>query len=214
MLAIAKKRFRSIQFYSAWVYWLKRILPAIAVSLLLLLTVWPSLMQNDKSFRIEASDVAQTAQQTSLIVGPRYMGVTSDNRPYTVAASAAAPVAGQPMAVNLSKLQVDVTISEELKLLLKADRATYWRDRNGMVVSGNVTVTSSTGYEIRANHIYADFASGMIWNDTPIIGQSPLGQFYAQGFRAKSNGDNIELLGQSRIFLKPRSIDTIPDQQG
>lgn len=194
-----------LQFYSTWVYWLKRILPGIAVGLILLLMVWPNFIKNDSRFRIETSDVVQTANQTSMIVGPRYMGVTADNRPYVVSAAAAAPVPNNAMAVNLTTLVVEIDLNANLKLLLHADRATYWRDKNGMVVSGNVTVRSNTGYEIRANHVYANFADNLIWTDSPVIGNSPLGQFYSQGFKAKADGEEVELLGKTRLFLLPRS---------
>ena len=191
--------------YSQAVYWLKITLPALAVALLLMIMVWPNFNNGDSKFRITDQDVAVGAPTASTIVGPRYVGSNDDGLNYSIKAAAAAPVADQPNAINLKNLTVDVTFKTGMTAHMTAERATYWRDRNGMVAQGYIRVTTNNDHTIDADIVYSDFAKGMIWSDRKITGRSITGDFTADGFETDKTANRIKLNGRVKMRLQPRA---------
>lgn len=191
--------------YSRVVFWLKIILPAMAVALLLMIMVWPKVDSDSSHFHLEPQNVAKEAPTSSVIVGPRYVGSTGNGVTYSIRADAAAPAPSDPNAINLQKLQIDLSLQNMDTVHLNADRATYWRDRNGMTAHGNIYVQTAEDQEIFTETAYADFAKGIIWGEAPISGRSPNGQFTAQGFEAAPDSGMIKLKGRTQMTLQPKS---------
>lgn len=191
--------------YSQTVFWLKIILPAFAVALVLMIMVWPNFNASDNKFRISGDEMAATAPMASVIVGPRYVGSNDDGLNYSIRADAAAPVADEPNAINLKNLNIDVTFKTGMTAHMTAERATYWRNRNGMVAQGKIRVTTNDDHVIDADIVYADFAKGMIWSDRAVTGRSLTGDFAAEGFETDKTANRIKLSGRVKMHLQPRS---------
>ncbi len=189
--------------YSDRVYWLKMILPAMAVAILLAISVWPNLVENETRFRITADNVADKAPQSSMIVGPNYVGNNGNGLVYNIKAAAAAPSPENFQAINLTNLQVNVKFENAQTLTIAADRSTYWRNRHGMATQGNIVIKTNQGHEIRTNAAYADFAQGIVWSDANVTGQSQQGWFTSQGFEAAQDGDRVVLRGKVKLNLLP-----------
>lgn len=194
----------SLARYSDTVYRLKLILPGLALLVLLSLMVWPQLMDSDNRFTLGGDNIAAQAPAASVIIGPRYVGNNGQGLAYHIAAKTARPDATNPQAVNLDQLSITVEKGES-RLDLVADRATYWRDRNGIAAQGDIVLRGQDGQSIRTNAAFADFKAATIWGDSDVVGQTHTGTFSGQGFIARQDGSKIELRGQVRVSLLPRS---------
>ncbi len=190
--------------YSEIVYWLKIVLPALAVAILLAITVWPNLIENENRFRLSAENVMEEAPQASLIVGPRYTGTTNNGLSYTIRAAAAAPSPENANAINLKNLQIDIKSENATTIFVSANRSTYWRNRHGLSTQGDIMIRTTSGYEIKTDAAYADFAQGILWSDRAITGKSPQGSFTAAGFEAKDDGNQVILHGKVKLNLLPK----------
>ncbi len=188
--------------YSRYVYWLKIVLPGLALALLLTVLAWPELIGSDQRFRITAQDITEHAQQASYISRPRYVGSNRSGLAYSIGAEMAVPVQNEPQAINMQTLMVEIKKSADTTVSLHADRATYWRDRHGMAVQGNIRIIGDNGYDLRTDQAYADFNRGVIWGTGPISGKTPLGTIAAEGFEAAQDGGMIKLSGKSRVTLQ------------
>ncbi|TAH37772.1 MAG: LPS export ABC transporter periplasmic protein LptC [Alphaproteobacteria bacterium] len=190
--------------YSEIVYWLKIVLPALAVAILLTITVWPNLIENENRFSLTTENVMEEAPQASLIVGPRYTGTTNNGLSYTIRAAAAAPSPENANAINLKDLKIDIQSQNNTTIFVSANKSTYWRNRHGMSTQGDIVIRTNSGYEIKSDVAYADFAQGILWSDSAISGRSPQGSFTASGFEAKDDGNQVILRGKVKVNLLPK----------
>ena len=189
--------------YSDAVYWLKTILPIMAALLLLAISIWPNLIENENRFQLSTNQLAEDAPQASVIVGPKYIGTTGSGLNYTVKASHAAPSLENTDAINLKNLRIDVKAQNDTAMTMTANRATYWRTRNGMAAEGDITVKTNQNHTMRAKTAYADFGRSVVWSDAPISGEGPNGTFKADGFEITQDGSQVLLRGKVDLSLIP-----------
>ncbi len=194
----------SLRRYSSAVQKMKYILPALALGVLLALMIWPQLFGSDNHFTLNSDQALQQAPQSSVIMGPRYVGNNGRGLRYNIQAATAKPAPDQPQAVNLDRLRIE-SQSDDKAMRLVADRATYWRDRNGLAAQGNIELVTTAGQTIQTDQAYADFKAGTIWGNAPISGESAQGNFQGQGFEAAQNGNYFKLSGKVKLSLQPRT---------
>lgn len=189
--------------YSEIVYRLKLVLPILALGVLVALWVWPQLFGNDSRFTLSGESIAQQAPEASVINGPRYVGNNGSGLRYNIQAKTAKPVPNEPQAINLDQLRIE-SQTDGKAMLLTANRATYWRDRNGLSAEGKIELTTANGQSLQTEQAFADFKAGTVWGEQAISGQSPQGSFSGQGFTAAQNGAYVKLNGRVRLQLNPR----------
>ena len=100
----------SLRRYSRFVGVAKRILPATALALLLLVAVWPRIqgaIDRVHFAQMPKIDVSQARQVR--MVDPRYSGVDRDNRPFVVTADSASQMPKVDDAISLDSPKADLT---------------------------------------------------------------------------------------------------------
>lgn len=207
-------RWRAVA-YSRFVALMKVILPAVALSLVVLVGIWPYLQAEDTSFRIGFSALKARDVMGPRMVNPRYVGVDEESRPFTVTADLARDAAeggaadGTPTVVELDVPKADITLEDGSWLVLTSDSGVFRRDQRNLSLSGSVTLFHDSGYEIIGQTAKVDLRSGEASSDQPVVGHGPFGELEAEGFRLHDKGKVINFDGKARLVLHPGEGDPI-----
>jgi lipopolysaccharide export system protein LptC len=193
--------------YSIFVGFMKVLLPALAVALILLVVVWPQLSQDDSRFRIRVSDIS-LEQADSL--NARFEGVDDRNQPFTLTADEASQTAGDDNLVHLELPKGDITLEDGTWLAMTAREGRYRRDTQVLELSGEVTLFHDQGFELRTETARVDLDAGIAQGSEPVEGQGPFGNIVSEGFRVLERGERILFTGKSRAILHPGSTRAEP----
>lgn len=193
--------------YSLFVGTMKVVLPALAVGILLLVLVWPSLMPEDTRFRIGLSDLAPEGGGELSMVNPRFQGRDSAGRPYSVVAETATQPSGKAERVELVGPKADITLADGAWVMLGARAGTYYRERDMVTLRGNVSLFHDRGFEVHTDRARLDLAAGEAVSNSPVSGHGPAGQLEAEGFRLYDGGRRIVLLGRSRLRVYAQTLE-------
>ena len=193
--------------YSLFVGAMKVILPALAVGILLLVLVWPSLMPEDTRFRIGLSDLGPEGGGELSMINPRFQGRDKAGRPFSVVAERATQPSEEGGRVELTAPKADITLADGAWLILGARAGTYHREREVVNLRGDVSLFHDRGFEVHTARARLDLAAGEASSDSPVSGHGPAGRLEAEGFRLYDGGRRIVLLGRSRLHAYAETLE-------
>jgi lipopolysaccharide export system protein LptC len=204
---------RSTTLWSRFVWLMRGVLPGAVVGLLVLLVAWPQLMVPNEKIMIGTADPmpGQGGNPNALtMVNPRYYGVDTRTRPYSVSADTANQAGAETGAILLDKPRADTVMRDGAGVLLDAERGVFYNAKQKVDLYGNVNVYQDQGYEIHTDEAHVDLAAGIAEGDKPIQGHGPSIQLEGDGFKLLDNGRTIYLNGNSRVVLYPASKGNKP----
>jgi len=202
---------QSIHRYSRFVVWMKRMLPAIAAGLLLLLLAWPRLqtaMERLKA-KLPRLDISQAGDLR--MVNLRYTGYDKHGRPVTITAeSARQRPGGKDDVVELQAPKADLTTQNGTWLALTSETGMYQPGDQQLDLFGNVELFQDKGNSFRTDSAHVDIAKGTAEGNEAVEGNGPFGNVRAEGFRIEDRGDVIVFLGKSVLVVNPRDTEEKP----
>lgn len=189
--------------YSQFVGLAKRILPAIAAILLLLVAVWPRLEEALEHVRLGAPRIDLRGAQDLSMVDARYTGVDRQQRPFVITADVARQNPGANDIVALDKPRGDMTTATGGWFRLIGQTGLYQPQTQLLDLFGDVRLFQDKGNEFRSDSAHIDMANGTAEGHQPIEGEGPFGHATGQGFRVLDRGDTIIFTGRSHLELVP-----------
>ncbi|MGQ0677051.1 MAG: LPS export ABC transporter periplasmic protein LptC [Rhodospirillales bacterium] len=189
-------------FHSRLVNVLKLAFPLIAGALIVLVAVWPHLMQRDERFRLGVSNVNIEEAATVRMIKPRFTGIDAANRPYVVTAEDAVQQPGDPSVVELLRPKGDITLANGSWVALMGDNGNYYKDLKVLDIHGRVTLFHDSGYEFRTQTARFDMNTSSAEGNERVDGQGPFGTLVAEGFRVTNRGAVVHFLGRSRMVIR------------
>ena len=187
--------------YSHFVASMKIVLPAVAVGLALLVTLWPRFQTQEARFAIPKVVVTSEDLENLRMERPRYVGIDDRNQPFSVTARLATQVSSAATRIGLEAPQGDITLAEGGWLALEARRGVYDRQAETLDLDGSVLLYHDRGYALRTEHAHVALRAGRVEGDRPVTGAGPEGELSGDGFRIEERGARIVLLGRSRIVF-------------
>ena len=200
------RRAASLRRYSRFVGIAKRILPATALALLLLVAVWPRIqgavdrVQFARMPKIDASQARQVR-----MVDPRYSGVDRDNRPFVVTADAATQMAKADDAISLDSPKADLATTAGNWDELTAYVGLYQPEAQQLDLFGNVELYQDKGNALRSDSVTINMAQGTAISHGPVEGDGTFGHVQAQGLRVLDRGQTIIFTGHAILDLNART---------
>lgn len=188
--------------YSRRVALLKRVLPAIGVSLLLLLAAWPRLGPLLESVRLGFAAIDLREARELKMLNPRYAGIDRLNRPYVVTAAVGRQIPNRDDLMSLERPRAEMTVHGGAKVVVTAATGIYQSHAQLLDLFDDVTVTHQNGTRFTTRRAHADFSDNTAEGHDPVEGHGPSGDIRAQGFRILDKGDTIVFTGQSHLVLK------------
>jgi lipopolysaccharide export system protein LptC len=192
--------------YSRRVALLKVALPAIGVSLLLLVVAWPRLSPLFDRLRFAAIDLRDARELR--MMHPRYAGTDRDGHPFVVTAAVGRQVPQRDDVMALDKPEADLKSHSGADIVVIADSGVYQTQSQFLDAFGNVTMTHENGTKIVTASARLDAAHNAAEGHDPVEGHGPSGDVTAQGFRVINNGDAVMFTGKSDLLLKGSNNNT------
>ncbi|MGO1119145.1 LPS export ABC transporter periplasmic protein LptC [Rhodovibrionaceae bacterium A322] len=195
--------------YSRFVGFMKFVLPALAVALILLIIVWPRLEADEKSFRLGISDLAAELTSNSVMVNPRFAGMDENGRPFNVTAENASQEQYGADAIDLEEPRADMELEDGAWLALAASQGRYKRESEFLTLRGNVSLFHDEGFEVRTEEADVDLAAGRAEGNQTVEAQGPFGTIVGEGFRIEERGNIIQFTGRSRLLIYPEALEEL-----
>ena len=190
--------------HSRFVQRTKWILPALAVSLLLLVGTWPEIKAAIDHLHFTLPKIDLSEARNLRMVSPRYSGIDKQNRPYVLTATAATEASGNSDIVSLDGPRADMTTNSGNWVQVTGYTGTYQPQPQLLDLYGDVTLYQDRGNEFHTDSARVDVANGSANGDQPVNGHGPFGHVTAQGFTMYDHGAVIDFTGKTYLTLLPR----------
>jgi lipopolysaccharide export system protein LptC len=180
---------------------LKRILPAIGVSLLLLIATWPRLAPLWERMRVSFPAIDLRDAQELRMVNPRYSGIDREGRPFVIIAASARQIPDRQDLMSLQAPVAEIRLRSGAEVRASAIRAVYQSQASVIDLFGDVTMRHQDGTRFLTQTARINAARNAAEGSDPISGHGPAGEIKAQGFRIIDKGDTIIFTGKSEMLL-------------
>jgi lipopolysaccharide export system protein LptC len=184
--------------YSRRVALLKRVLPAVGLTLVLLVAAWPRLAPLI-DIRIPGIDLREARELK--MVNPRYAGIDRLNRPYVVTAATGHQVPDRSDLMSLESPKASMVLRRGASVTISARTGVYQSQAQLLDLMNDVDVTHQDGTRFVTKNAHVDFADNTAEGHDPVTGHGPAGDISAQGFRILARGDTVIFTGKSEVRL-------------
>jgi lipopolysaccharide export system protein LptC len=157
--------------------WLKVALPLTALAILSTLFLVARRIDPEAALPYAEVDVEDLAREPRM-TAPTYAGTTEDGAAVTLAAKEARPAAeGSPAAA--AGLRLDLATPDGARTELLAAEAVMDDATREVVLSGGVTVTTSSGYRLETAEVAAKLDRTGLESRAPVVATGPAGEIRA-----------------------------------
>ena len=182
------------------VIWAKRLLPALALLLLVILAIAPNLGLGPATDRVVYHPRVGGAQTQSSMQSAQYRGVDQHGQPFTLTADEASERG--PNDVQLAKPEGDITLHSGAWLMLRSDTGVFNQKADTLALSGNVTLYRNDGTVMTAPRAAIDLREGTAGSQDPVAAQGPFGTLNAAGgFHLTGRGTDVIFNGPVSLTL-------------
>ncbi|HWD57745.1 MAG TPA: LPS export ABC transporter periplasmic protein LptC [Stellaceae bacterium] len=185
--------------YSRRVALLKVALPAIGVSLLLLVVVWPRVAPLFDRFRFQAIDLREARELR--MINPRYAGTDREGRPFVITAAVGRQVPQRDDVMSLDEPVAHVQSHNGAKMVITSQSGVYQTQTQFLDMFGKVTVTHENGSTFTTTSARLDAVNDAAQGHDPVEGHGPQGNVTGQGFQMLDKGDIVIFTGRSNLLL-------------
>jgi lipopolysaccharide export system protein LptC len=196
--------------YSRRVAFLKRVLPAVGVTLLLLVAGWPRLAPLLESVRLGFPAIDLREARELRMVNPRYGGLDRYNRPYVVTAAIGRQVPDRNDVMALERPKAVMTVHGGASVVLTAATGIYQSQAQLLDLFADVNLIHENGTRFVTQRAHANLSDNSAEGHDPVEGHGPSGDITGQGFRILSNGETIIFTGESYLLFKGTKSSSTP----
>lgn len=194
---------RSQDRYSRFVGTAKRLLPLLAVGLLILVAVWPRLDLHFDGLSLVPKTDPRLAHDLRML-HTHYSGVDRQNRPFVVTADAAEQLSNDINdLIGLEDPKADMTTARGGWFESSAYTGTYQPQSKLLDLFGEVALYNDRGDEFHTDSARVDMAHSTAQGDERITGQGPFGHVVGDGFRVLDRGATVIFTGHANLVLEP-----------
>ena len=188
--------------YSRRVAFLKRVLPAVGLTLLLLVAGWPRLAPLLESVRLGFPAIDLREARELRMVNPRYGGLDRYNRPYVVTAAIGRQVPDRNDVMALERPKAVITVHSGASVVLTAATGIYQSQAQLLDLFADVNLIHENGTRFVTQRAHLNLSDDSAEGHDPVEGHGPSGDITGQGFRILSKGETIIFTGQSHLLFK------------
>jgi lipopolysaccharide export system protein LptC len=191
--------------YSRFVQLSKLVSAAVALTLIILVVVWPQFGSRDNSFQMGISKMESNDAESLHMVNPRYTGRDENNLPYEVTADLASQETAKSDLITLDNPKADLLMKDGTWVAATATSGLYGQTSQELELTGEVNLFHDSGYEFSSTRAILDLNNGAGHGDQPTFGHGPAGEIEGEGFNFTDKGKTITFTGKSRLILYPNA---------
>lgn len=179
---------------------LKRVLPGVALLLLVALAVAPSWHSGSDTDRVTYHVSATQNNETSSMNGATYRGRDQHGQPYVVTAANVVQHSGG--SAQLTSPQGSITLKSGAWLMLKSETGAYQSNTDHLDLNGDVTLYRNDGTIMTTSRASIDLHESSATGSAPVQVSGPFGVLTAQnGFTLADHGDQVMFHGPATLVL-------------
>lgn len=188
--------------------WLKVALPLTALAILSTLFLVARRIDPEAALPYAEVDVEDLAREPRM-TAPTYAGTTEDGSALTLSADEARPAAeGQP--AQAAALRLDLATPDGGRTELLAADARMDDTQKALLLSGGVTLTTSTGYRLQTEEIAAKLDRTGLESRSKVTATGPAGEIQADGMSLSQDNRTpgayvLVFKGSVRLVYQPGS---------
>lgn len=179
--------------YSRFIYYVKIILPLIAIGLLATVFLFTTPRTLEGGLTFSKADLL-TLQGGMQIDKPRFSGSNTAGDIYDFSAELVQPDAPKPSLLDVSGLSGEIRFIKGGKLLLGADKAEYRIAEQELRMLENVMVLFSEGFYAKTTGLLAELRSGRLISDGFISASAPMGEIEAGLLRIEQDSQENRMI--------------------
>jgi len=194
----------SLNRYSQWVFWLKIILPIVALAVLSTLFLFARKVEFDGSLpyaEVEVNDLANDPRLTA----PEYAGITNDGVAIRVAAKTVKPGADGTGMATADEVVALYESSNGGKITLNAKAGSLDQAKALLTLTGDVVVNTSDGYRLNSDEMVSSLSVTDLVADGAVRAIAPFGTIDAGAMQLTGTEGNHQLVFKKgvRLVYKP-----------
>jgi len=181
----------------------KGVLPAAALALLALLTLWPELTSDLDRARISYRKPS-VVQEGGTLRNTRYTGFDENGNPFTITAAAARQTMAGPQLPGHTELTApagDILLAGGAWLMARSDHGIYMQRDGQLDLFGEVSLYRDDGIEMQTNALTIDLKAATVVGPEQVHVEGPFGTLDAQGFSVMDRGAVLYFTGPGRLKL-------------
>ncbi|MFN6951399.1 MAG: LPS export ABC transporter periplasmic protein LptC [Albidovulum sp.] len=159
--------------HSQVVFWLKIVLPLIALAILSTLFLFSRRIDTDAALPYAEVDVEDLARNQRL-TAPHYAGITADGAEVTVTAGVARPVRDSG-AAEAESVSARYEMRGGLSITLDARQGVLDDAASRLILAGDVEIATSTGYRVTAARLVSALDRTELHSDGAVRAEAPFG---------------------------------------
>lgn len=180
---------------------MKMLLPALAITLVALVLIWPQIGRNAADIPVGQAPITLEDVDTLRMSNPRFVGLDENDQPFEIVAQSATQLGEDGQAVELDAPQADMINEDGSWVSLNAAEGVWYKDASVVNLSGGVALFHDAGHQLNTDAAMIDMGPGNVFSDLPTHGQSPGGTIEGEGLRSLDRGARIIFTGRSRAVL-------------
>lgn len=189
-------------FYSQLISWLKILLPLAALAILSTLFLLSRARESANTLPYSRVDL-QERMKEGTVNRPHFSGATTAGDLITFTADTAKPDPEDDRKAIATQLSARIDLISGTQITFASKTAELDTDADTARLTGNVAITSSTGYDLRTEALFTSMREIAAETEGPISGTGPAGQISAGKMTLTSDAatGDAHLLFTNRVKL-------------
>ncbi len=198
--------------------WTKWALPAGALLLLGSIAAWPEIDRTLNSARLGISQAGRVRVESGHMLGARYRGLDTHDRPFTITASEAlqaAPNRADPATPAGDRVNLNAPIADTINdggswVQIDAGKGVYLQHGQQLDLSQHVTLYRDDGIMMTGPVADLDIKRGIVASNDWVHAEGPFGQLDAQNYLMSQRDGIAQFGGPGRLVLNDDHIARAP----
>lgn len=181
---------------------LKKMIPILTLIAFLCLVLFPILASRENSFTLAIDKLPERDEKAKLIK-PSYVDIDSHNNPVNISAESATREENGETNYFFTNLDAQMSLPSGEGIEILAQNGTLNTGTQIMDLGGEITITSETGFQLRATEATFLIGDKIASGRNGVSGIAPFGHFNANNFKADIQDEVITLSGNVKISFDP-----------
>ena len=192
--------------YSAFVVWVKTLLPIVALGMLSTIFLFSGKVDVTQSLPYAKLNIAEIVREQR-ITKPYFSGVSDNGTEITLSAAYASSDKQDSDILNITDLSIILTSENAKTVRITAGLGVLDAAKQKAIVSRNVYLTAMPGFWLKTNGLTVDLKQGVATADTVFQSITALGTIDAGNMLVKmiANDQQIVFTNGVRLIYYPKS---------
>lgn len=196
--------------HSVMVGILKLLLPLIAVLLIVLVIMWPTIEEQVEAGGPTEGTPEFQASGEAQIINPRFTGLDEAGRPFEIEGDLAYQDIDNPELIDLDNLRGTINLSDDETARIESDFGHFDQNKGEVELRGNVVVSHDQGAVFRTGEIIVNINENHVWGNEAVEAETDEAHVTATGFEVLDGGATVIFRGPARMVIEQGAQPTSP----